>query len=88
MIDSSLIESFNFFYEDLCIKSITSSVEHPQSNGQTEAANKVILNELKKRLDTGKGRWTEEMIEVLWAVFDLSLNQESLSVGLDLINEF
>ena len=42
------------FYDDLGIKSITASVEHPQTNGQAEAANKVILNKLKKRL--GKGQ--------------------------------
>jgi len=53
------------FYDDLGIKFITASVEHPQINGQAEAANKVILNELKKRLDNAKGRWTEELIEVL-----------------------
>jgi len=55
------------FYADLDIKSITSSVEHPQTNGQAEAANKVLLNELKKRFETAKGRWTKELLEVLWA---------------------
>jgi len=42
------------FYNDLGIKSLTSSVEHPQTNGQAEAANKVLLNELQKRLGTAK----------------------------------
>jgi len=55
------------FYISLGIKHITSSVEHPQTNGQAEAANKVILVELRKRLDTAKGRWPEKLIEVLWA---------------------
>jgi len=55
------------FYEDLGIKSVTSSVKHPQTNGQAEAANKVLLNELKKRLRTTKGRWIEELPEVPWA---------------------
>jgi len=55
------------FYTGLGIKHITSSVEHPQTNGQAEAANKVILVELRKRLDIAKGRWPEELIEVLWA---------------------
>jgi len=50
----------------LGIKSITTSVEHPQTDGQAEAANKVILNELKKRVGKAKGRWIEELIEVLW----------------------
>jgi len=51
----------------LNIKHIASSVEHPQTNGQTEATNKAILNELKKRLGPAKGNWTEELLEVLWA---------------------
>jgi len=55
------------FYTGLGIKHITSSVEHPQTNEQAEAANKVILVELRKRLDIAKGRWPEELIEVLWA---------------------
>jgi len=55
------------FYIGLDIKHITSSVEHPQTNGQAEAANKVILMELRKRLDSAKGRWREELVEVLWA---------------------
>jgi len=109
------------FYDDLGIKSITASVEHPQTNGQAEATNKVILNELRKRLGKAKDRWTEELIEVLWAyrctpqtttqetpysltygteamipvevaeptirrqMFDLTLNEESLPVNLDLV---
>jgi len=44
-----------------------SSVEHPKTNKQAEAANKIILNELKKRLDPTKGKWTKELLEVLWA---------------------
>jgi len=34
---------------------------------QVKAANKVILVELCKRLDSAKGRWPEEFVEVLWA---------------------
>jgi len=55
------------FYTGLGIKHITSYVEHPQTNGQAEAANKVILVELRKRLDNAKGRWPEELVEMLWA---------------------
>jgi len=36
------------FYTGLDIKNITSSVKHPQTNGQAEAANKVIIVELRK----------------------------------------
>ena len=62
-IDKGLVE----FYKGLHIQHITSSVEHPQTNGQAEVANKVILQELKKRLGDAKGRWTDELLEVLWA---------------------
>ena len=41
--DKKLLE----FYADLGIKSTTTSVEHPQTNGQAESANKVILSQLK-----------------------------------------
>jgi len=55
------------FYEGLNIRHVTSSVEHPQTNGQAEFANKVILNNLKKQLGVAKGRWPEELLKVLWA---------------------
>jgi len=53
------------FYIDLGIKHVTTFVEHPQTNGQAEAANMVILVELRKRLDNAKGRWPKELVEVL-----------------------
>jgi hypothetical protein len=42
------------------------SVEHPQSNGQAESANKVVLNGLKKRCDAEKSNWVENLFQVLW----------------------
>ena len=54
------------FYTGLGIKHITSLVGHLQTNGQAKAANKVILVELRKRLDGAKGKWLEELFEVLW----------------------
>ena len=44
-----------------------SSVEHPQTNGQAEAANKVILNGLRKRLESAKGAWSDNLYQVLWS---------------------
>ena len=38
----------------------------PQGNGQAEAINKVIVSELKKRLDDVKSKWVEELPHVLW----------------------
>ncbi|XP_068478945.1 uncharacterized protein [Phaseolus vulgaris] len=55
------------FYVDLGIKSTTTSVEHPQTNGQAEAANQVILGQLKKKLGSAKGLWVEKLPEILWA---------------------
>nr|KYP33730.1 Transposon Ty3-I Gag-Pol polyprotein [Cajanus cajan] len=60
-------KKFNTFLENLGIRHRFTSVEHPQSNGQAEAANKVVLSELKKRLGSAKGSWAEELPEVLWA---------------------
>ncbi|RDX80912.1 Gypsy retrotransposon integrase-like protein 1, partial [Mucuna pruriens] len=55
------------FCQGLGIKQIFTSVEHPQTNGQAEAANKVILRGLRRRLKEAKGRWVEELPQVLWS---------------------
>ncbi|PKA59347.1 hypothetical protein AXF42_Ash001441 [Apostasia shenzhenica] len=66
------------------------SVWHPHTNGQAEAANKNILNILKKRLDGAKARWPEELPGVLWAynTAPSEVTQESpfsLSFGMDVV---
>nr|XP_025616244.1 uncharacterized protein LOC112708272 [Arachis hypogaea] len=60
-------QSFKAFLQNLKIKQHFSSVEHPQSNGLAEDANKVILQALRKKLDNAKGLWAELVPEVLWA---------------------
>ncbi|XP_072084676.1 uncharacterized protein [Arachis hypogaea] len=60
-------KKFVEFLAGLGIKQKFSSVEHPQTNGQVEAANKVILLGLKKRLDNKKGAWADELASVLWS---------------------
>ncbi|XP_070040222.1 uncharacterized protein [Nicotiana tomentosiformis] len=40
---------------------------HPSANGQAESTNKVIIQNLKKRLEAAKGKWPEELAGVLWA---------------------
>nr|XP_025617189.1 uncharacterized protein LOC112709521 [Arachis hypogaea] len=52
--------------QNLKIKQHFSSVEHPQTNGLAEAANKVILHALKKKLDDAKGLWVELIPEIIW----------------------
>ncbi|XP_015945427.1 uncharacterized protein LOC107470543 [Arachis duranensis] len=59
--------SFKDFLQKLKINHHFSSVEHPQSNGLAEAANKVVLHALRKKLDNAKGLWAELIPEVLWS---------------------
>ncbi|XP_076903433.1 uncharacterized protein LOC143558489 [Bidens hawaiensis] len=44
----------------------TSMPIHHQANGQAESSNKIIVNNLKKKLGTKKGMWAEEITFVLW----------------------
>ncbi|XP_015937141.1 uncharacterized protein LOC107462965 [Arachis duranensis] len=60
-------KKFTEFLSGLGIRQRFSSVEHPQTNGQVESANKVILSGLKKRLDNKKGAWADELASVLWS---------------------
>ncbi|XP_025664392.1 uncharacterized protein [Arachis hypogaea] len=60
-------KKFTEFLTGLGIKQKFSSVEHPQTNGQVESANKVILLGLKKRLENKKGAWADELASVLWS---------------------
>ncbi|XP_057484915.1 uncharacterized protein LOC130771317 [Actinidia eriantha] len=53
--------------EQLKIEFYTSTPSYPQYNGQTEATNKTIMIGIKKRLEKAKGKWVEELANVLWA---------------------
>uniref|UniRef100_A0A2N9EE12 Reverse transcriptase domain-containing protein n=1 Tax=Fagus sylvatica TaxID=28930 RepID=A0A2N9EE12_FAGSY len=48
------------------IQNFFSSPGYPQSNGQAEVSNKVILSGIKKKLEAAKGKWVEELPSVLW----------------------
>ena len=67
MADDLLIKKLMEFYADLGVKSITTSVEHPQTNGQEESSNKVILGQLKRTHGNVKRLWVEKLPEILWA---------------------
>ena len=58
---------FHDFCDDLGIKKSFSSVNHPQTNGQVEAVNKIIKLNLKTKLKERKGLCAEELLKVLWA---------------------
>ena len=55
------------FCHKLKIKILYSTPRYPQSNGLVEASNKTLLTALKKRFDSAKGKWVDELPEVLWA---------------------
>ncbi|XP_074356733.1 uncharacterized protein LOC141696499 [Apium graveolens] len=40
---------------------------YPQANGQAESSNKIIINNIKRRLTSCKGKWVEELPWVLWS---------------------
>lgn len=58
-------KAFHKYYDDLEIKNRYLTPAYPQSNGQVEAMNNIIVNGLKKRLEGTKGRWTKELPNVL-----------------------
>ena len=59
-------KAFRRYCCELGITNRYSTLAYPQGNRQTEAVNKVIVNEFKKRLDDAKGKWVEELLHVLW----------------------
>ena len=60
-------DNFRSFCVNLHILQKFASIEHPQINGLAEAANRTILEGLKKRLDSTKGMWVEQLPSVLWS---------------------
>ena len=63
---------FRDFADEMGIKIHFASVAHPQSNGQVERANGMILQGLKPRifdrLKPYAGRWVKELPSVLWGL--------------------
>ncbi|KAG7558951.1 Ribonuclease H-like superfamily [Arabidopsis thaliana x Arabidopsis arenosa] len=58
---------FEGFCEKWGIRLSKSTPRYPHGNGQAKAANKTILDGIKKRLDAKKGRWADELEGVLWS---------------------
>ncbi|XP_070660530.1 uncharacterized protein [Malus domestica] len=55
------------FFQEYGIKQHMSMPRYPQSNGQVEASNKMILDCLKKSLTNKKEKWPDKLSECLWA---------------------
>lgn len=59
-------KGYEEFLKKLKIRHLAFSVNHPQTNGQVEAINKVILVELHMTLSkVPKGLWVDELPSVL-----------------------
>jgi hypothetical protein len=62
-------QDFRDFRFSISTKPIFASVYHPQSNGVVEHANGKIFTAIKKRLlDDKKGKWVDQLPEVVWAL--------------------
>ena len=66
-------------------KNIYSTPYYPQSNDLTEASNKTLLTALKKRLDSAKGKWVDELPGVLWAYRTTSMSPFTIMYGMEVI---
>ncbi|XP_020099535.1 uncharacterized protein LOC109717980 [Ananas comosus] len=55
------------FMKSRKIKLLHSSPYYAEANGQAEAANKVIINLMKRHIEKYPGKWNEKLSKVLWA---------------------
>ncbi|XP_052732453.1 uncharacterized protein LOC128196247 [Vigna angularis] len=74
----------------LGIKHVTSSVEHPYTNGQAEAANKAVIAKLKRKL--GDAKVVMLPVEVgepslRRDIQDMNINNEKLRLNLDTLSD-
>ncbi|XP_057960972.1 uncharacterized protein LOC131152986 [Malania oleifera] len=60
-------DRFKKLCSDLSIKLLFASVAHPQSNGQVENMNRTILHGQRMRLESMQGKWTKELLSLMWA---------------------
>jgi transposase InsO family protein len=65
-------KEFKDYSESMGIKLNFTSIAHPQTNGQVEKANRLIPNDIKKRLlvplEKAKHAWVDELPSVLWSM--------------------
>jgi len=57
------------FFQSHGIRLIFTYIEHPQSNGQVEAAKKVVLYGIKKQLEKTWTSWIDELPRILWSYY-------------------
>ncbi|XP_074288889.1 uncharacterized protein LOC141614035 [Silene latifolia] len=51
----------------ITIKLFKSTPRNPQSNGQAESSNKIVMNNLKRRLEEIGANWADKLPFVLWS---------------------
>ncbi|RDX66974.1 hypothetical protein CR513_54197, partial [Mucuna pruriens] len=61
-----LLVDVDYFTKWIKVKAIT-TISAERANSQAKSANKVILKGLRRRLEEAKGRWVEELSQVLWS---------------------
>ncbi|XP_013617715.1 PREDICTED: uncharacterized protein LOC106324262 [Brassica oleracea var. oleracea] len=59
--------NFKEFCSKWNIRLSPSTPRYPQGNGQAESSNKLIIDDIKKRLDLKKGHWADELDGFLWS---------------------
>ncbi|XP_073057374.1 uncharacterized protein [Primulina eburnea] len=78
------------------IQQVFNSIAYPQSNGQVEVTNRMVVQGLKVRLGKAKGNWVDELPMVLRAEIGLELvrvlfydedNDMKRATDLDLLEE-
>jgi len=67
---SKIRESLKYFK----CQAQSTTIAHPQTNSQAEAANKVILHDLHKKLDDAKAKWIDELPGILWSIHTIEKN--------------
>ena len=67
-------KKFKEFLAELHIEHRLTLVAHPQSNGEAEATNQIILHGLKTYLTHAKSLWAEDLYNILWASHTTSKN--------------
>jgi hypothetical protein len=64
---SFMSHQFKEFAVLLRIELMNSSRYYAQSNGQAEASNKIIISQIKKKIEEKTRRWHEVLAESMWA---------------------
>lgn len=59
-------KDLKWFLEEFHIEHHFVFVRYAHTNGQVEATNKVVMDELKKKVDALEGNWANDLENVLW----------------------